>query len=325
MLQTAFLGDAVLCIPLLKSLKKAYPSSSIVLVCRKGLGEFFCATGLVGSAIEVDKSDKNSFKAAFKSTKKYSYDLILSPHRSFRSALWTKRLHPKLSIGFKRSLGSLFFSKVVTYQKSQHDVMRQLSLMQPLGINLSTLSKEDLSLRVKLPTAALSPFAEYKNAVIISPGSQWNTKRWTLEGFTEVARVLGERGYKVVVVGTEAEKVLGDEISLKVPGVINLCGQTTVLELAILLSFSKVLICNDSGTMHLAASVGTAVVSIFGPTVRALGYSPWNENSRVVEIENLKCRPCGAHGHDKCPIGTHACMKLIDASVVLKNALEFLA
>ena len=95
------------------------------------------------------------------------------------------------------------------------------------------------------------------------------------------------------------------------------------MELAQVLKQAEILICNDSGTMHVASSVGTPVVSIFGPTVPSQGYSPWNKKSRIVEV-NLSCRPCGAHGHDLCPIGTHDCMKKVTAEMVLTKAKEIL-
>jgi len=67
--------------------------------------------------------------------------------------------------------------------------------------------------------------------------------------------------------------------------------------------------------------VGTPLVSIFGPTTPSQGYTPWNKKSRVVEIP-LDCRPCGAHGHNKCPIGTHDCMKKISPEMVWAKSQE---
>jgi heptosyltransferase-2 len=81
---------------------------------------------------------------------------------------------------------------------------------------------------------------------------------------------------------------------------------------------AEALICNDSGLMHLASVAGLPTVAVFGPTTIALGYRPWQNQARVVERE-LFCRPCGKHGHVRCPLNTHECMKSISESQVLKE------
>jgi heptosyltransferase-2 len=79
-------------------------------------------------------------------------------------------------------------------------------------------------------------------------------------------------------------------------------------------------VCNDSGAQHLAGLVGTPTVSIFGPTVPQQGFVPWNPNVQLIENKNLKCRPCGKHGPESCPIGTHECMNSIKPDQVLSSS-----
>ena len=79
---------------------------------------------------------------------------------------------------------------------------------------------------------------------------------------------------------------------------------------------AQFIVCNDSASAHMAAFVHRPAMVIFGPTTLALGFRPWNDESRVVET-NLDCRPCGAHGHDRCPLGHHHCMVLIKSNDVL--------
>jgi heptosyltransferase-2 len=81
---------------------------------------------------------------------------------------------------------------------------------------------------------------------------------------------------------------------------------------------AKVLVCNDSGAMHVASIVDIPIISIFGPTVTSQGYAPWSFKAQVAEI-SLPCRPCGAHGHRECPIKTHDCMKKLDVDRVWKK------
>ncbi len=158
--------------------------------------------------------------------------------------------------------------------------------------------------------------------VVVAPSSQWATKRWTDEGFTQLIQLLTERGLNVYLVGAKSET----EHCLKIEGaassfakhveVRSLAGQTDLVTLHALLAMAEVVVTNDSGPMHMAAAAGRPVVGIFGPTTINLGYRPWSDQSQVVQV-NLPCRPCGAHGHNKCPIGTHDCMKKISAAQVM--------
>ena len=132
-----------------------------------------------------------------------------------------------------------------------------------------------------------------------------------------------EKGESVVVAGSPAEHELCAEIIKGLPGTYNLAGNTDLYDMIHVLRPAKYLVSNDSGTMHLAAAAGTPSVSIFGPTVLKLGYRPWQTEAKVVQ-RPLKCRPCGLHGHKKCPIGTHDCMKNVPVSDVLKATESYL-
>jgi heptosyltransferase II len=329
--QTAYLGDAVLSVPLLRSLKSKFPGAQIAFVCRKGVGALFTSSGVADVVIEVDKSDKSSLKNAFSETKNFKADLIISAHRSFRTALWVWRLRAPVRLGFRDSWSFFAYTKRVKRPDRTHDVLRQLSLLEALGekipapenlIDWMRLSEEsEFSLKIQFPPN--SKFEGDQGAVVIAPGSQWNTKRWTLSGYSELARRFLAENRRVVLAGTADEKALCDEIVRAAPGAMNMAGQTSILELAQLLQRASLLVCNDSGTMHVAVAAGTPVLSIFGATVPSQGYSPWSARSRIVDVE-LSCRPCGAHGHRECPLGTHDCMKKVTSEVVARSAKELL-
>jgi heptosyltransferase-2 len=83
------------------------------------------------------------------------------------------------------------------------------------------------------------------------------------------------------------------------------------------------LVTNDSAPLHVAAARGTPTVAIFGATTRGLGFSPFQDRSRVVEVE-LSCRPCGLHGGNDCPAGHFRCMGEISTKMVLSACDEML-
>src|SRR5690606_37578329 len=125
----------------------------------------------------------------------------------------------------------------------------------------------------------------------------------------------------IVIIGSPEEASYAQEIQEKIPGALNIAGKPSLIELVQLFKFGRYLVSNDNGAMHLGSVAGIPTVAIFGPTTLDLGYRPWNNRALVVEDVNLPCRPCGKHGHQKCPLGTHACMKNVSPRAV-KKALD---
>lgn len=157
-----------------------------------------------------------------------------------------------------------------------------------------------------------------KQWIMIFPGSVWATKMWSENGFVEIGQYLQNKNFQVFIMGGPGEEALGERIRQQIPNSISLVGKTSIYESAILLVRSKLMIGNDSASTHLACCAGIPTISIFGPTVLEFGFRPWSNQSYVVEKEGLLCRPCGPHGHRKCPLGTHECMKNISAESVKK-------
>jgi heptosyltransferase II len=333
-IQTAFLGDVLLSLPLLNRVKAIYPGAQVTLLCRKGVGEIFRELQFADEVIELDKKNKINFKKMFQLLKAQSYDLLLCPHESYRSHFMSMKIPAKTKIGFKNIWNFFIFNKSIKRDLTLPDALRQLSLIS----SVDSGSKEAIAhyqATKNIPAIAqmgfknsIKSYFKYEDVVkkfqiedqgiFIAPGSVWNTKRWKKEGFVEVAQKLS-RNNKVIFIGSPEERELCKEISREVDGSLNLAGKTSLLELLILLSRGKLLISNDSGAMHMGSVAELPTLAIFGPTVLDLGYQPWQEKAVVVENKELKCRPCGKHGHQKCPLGTHECMKSISAEIVLKN------
>jgi heptosyltransferase-2 len=334
-IQTAFLGDLLLSIPMLLRLRELYSDAEITLLCRKGLGEVFKELKLANLVVELNKKNKSEFSETISNLKKNSYDLLICPHESYRSAFITLQIKAKEKIGFKELWNFFVFHKSIERDMKLPDALRQLSLLSLIDKESKRAIEEYKKNPDKIPEISkmgirnkilahlkyveiLQKFNIPRNSVFIAPGSVWNTKRWTAEGFAQTAKTLSEKN-PIVFIGSPDEKVLSEDISRQVPGSKNLAGETSLLELLVLLTIGKLLVCNDSGAMHLASVAELPTVAIFGPTVLDLGYEPWQEKAIVVESKDLKCRPCGKHGHEKCPINTHECMKSISSREVLEN------
>lgn len=330
LIQTAFLGDLLLSIPLMKKMSETHEVS---LICRKGLGSFFQSLGLVHQVFEVQKSDAKSYDRVRQSFSQ-SVDLLVCPHMSFRSAWLAFQLPAKKKISFQTWWNFWAFDQRRKKRMGLPDALRQLDLASLWDDQI--LKKIDAyenhsSVEEKqygpVPEWASMQVVEYQpkvtrgqKTVAIFPGSVWPTKRWTLDGFTELANKFLESGYQVVLMGGKEEVDLGQQIQNKYPQVKSVIGQYSLLESLQFLQTVDLVISNDSGSQHLAAAAGTPTVSIFGPTVLSQGFRPWNSKVRIVENVGLFCRPCGKHGHKKCPRGTHECMTKISAGQVFQAA-----
>ncbi|RYZ89296.1 MAG: glycosyltransferase family 9 protein, partial [Proteobacteria bacterium] len=163
---------------------------------------------------------------------------------------------------------------------------------------------------------------ELVKTIALFPGSVWATKRWTEEGFVQAGNQLREEGHHILVMGGPGEEELCARVAALIPGAKNICGQTSIYESALVLSRIGGVIGNDSASLHLAATSQCPSVVMFGPTVLRFGFRPWQDQVAVVEMRDLACRPCGKHGHQVCPIGTHICMKGLEASIVTQKLKE---
>ena len=273
----------------------------------------------VKNIIVFDKS-KNSTFSLIKKLKKEKYNLAVSPHRSHRASysLFLSKIPER--VGFDKAGFSFLYTKKVRHRfDGTHEIDRNLRLLTVLD----GFSEEKL---IRYPEIFLSEEENNfykklglreKDYILVAPGSKWNTKRWTVEGFSELINKIGKEETVVLFGGKEdIEYVSQIEENLKVK-TVNLVGKTSLRESFSVVKNAKALISNDSAPVHMAVSFNTPVVSIFGPTVKDFGFYPYR-NGVVVEVKGLKCRPCGLHGHKTCPTGTFECMKGIKTYDVLK-------
>ncbi len=344
--QAAFIGDLFLSIPFLLRLKKKYPDNETILVCKKGLKEIFIKWSIVKQVFEVEKGKADSYNAIAQSINEFEIQNVFCLHQSFRSTLFTSKLKAKNKIGFATTVfdhlyKKMFFNHVVPYIKAWPDVIRQMSILTPLDPELDKImqSKDWAYLNQKDRQGGFPPIPEifqfpsldvfsqsregFQKAVALFPGSVWATKKWTHEGFGLVAQKLTQQGFRVCIMGGPDD--LADSLAIQklAPQAEVLTGKMSLYESSIFISQFDLIICNDSAPAHIAASLQRPVLSLFGPTVLDFGFRPWNDKSHVIEDE-LSCRPCGPHGHAKCPLGHHDCMKKIKADVVYDQALKML-
>lgn len=311
----SYMGDSILTTPLIKAVKKKLPDCSITFCVRPENAPLFEGLGFIDEVITFDKrgaeSGMKGLWAFVKKIRAMEFDMAISPHMSFRSSIIMFLSKIPERAGFVESAFSAAYTMSCAKDLTYHEVERYLLLFECV---FGHFPGEIITPEVYRDKALAEKFrAEFgERPVGINPGSMWETKKWPAENFAAVADMLKDRGYTPVIIGAEMDRPDVNRLiaSAKYEH-INMCGKTSLRELPALISSFKYLVTNDSGPMHVATATGVPCVAIFGPTVRELGFFPYDEVSKVAEIQGLPCRPCGKHGSAKCPKGHFKCMNEI--------------
>ena len=317
----SYLGDSVLTTPLIKAVKKKIPDSYIAFCVRPENAPLFEGVDFIDEVIVFDKrgSEKGiggtiSFAKKIREKK---FDLVFSPHMSFRTSAVMFLSHIPERVGFVESALSIAYTQSCAKDLTYHEVDRYLLLYDR---HFNEFPGEVIMPEVYLDKDKAEEYRKElpEKLVGINAGSVWQTKKWPAVKFAAVADKLKERGFTPVIIGSEEDRA--DVEKLKAAAKydhIDYCGKTTLRELPALISTFEYLVTNDSGPMHIATSCDVSCVAIFGPTVKELGFYPYDEKSKIAEIEGLDCRPCGKHGGEKCPKEHFKCMNEISPDDVM--------
>jgi heptosyltransferase-2 len=148
----------------------------------------------------------------------------------------------------------------------------------------------------------------------LCPGAEYGpAKRWPAEYFAQVAKAKQAEGWQVWVLGSSKEVALGAHIQQIAPGCMDLTGKTSLAEAMSLLASSKIVVGNDSGLLHIAAAVGSAVIALYGSMPPEIA-PPLTAKSAILYL-NLPCSPCFAR---ECPLGHFRCMRELTPDQVLQ-------
>jgi lipopolysaccharide heptosyltransferase I len=129
--------------------------------------------------------------------------------------------------------------------------------------------------------------------IVLLPGARWDNKRWPVEHFIQLARLMrGMDALNFVILGGDDERAAGEAIAKENPGrSLNLAGQTTLWEMIEWVRHGRLVISADTGPMHVAAALGRPLIALFGPTdPRKTG--PYGKPGSVLQINTLPCVPC---------------------------------
>ena len=187
-----------------------------------------------------------------------------------------------------------------------HEVERALSLVEAVGYGPSP--DDDLRLRVDRPGNGRPVEPPY---VVVHPGTSVPARAWPAERHAELVELLADAGETIVVTGAPEERELTRLVAgAPRPGVVDLGGRTSFAELADVLAAADAVVVGNTGPAHLAAAVGTPVVSLFAPTVPAARWRPWGVPVALLGDQEAACAGSRAR---VCPVEGHPCLAGVQA------------
>ncbi len=328
--QTAFIGDAILTLPMIQKLVELVHDPKIDVLAIPSTAEIFSASPYVNEVIIYDKKNEKSFSSLFRlsnSLKLKNYSRIYSPHRSFRTSLLVMNINVKETYGFSNSSFKHVYKNLIKYIPEHHEIQRNFDL---IGFNyendewkVSPIIKIDQS-AVNKVDIFVSNLKSKNNFIAMAPGSIWNTKKYPSEYIEEIIKYLSVRSYNVLLIGSEYDKTICEEIASKYNNVISTAGKFTLLESIDLLKRTELLICNDSAPTHMGMCAEISVLTLYCSTSPNFGFYPYNNKSSFLSYDDLKCKPCGIHGKNECPLKTFECGYKLDPGVVISKIEEML-
>lgn len=290
------LGDVCRSVPVLKSLRRAYPDARIDWLVQAEFVDAVRAHPDLSAVVPFARRDlslsklhraeaRRKMRELIRSVREPDYDLVVDCQGLARSGMlaWLTRAGTRVGHADAREMAWAGYTRRVRVGASEHTVDRMLDLVRAIGVEpvveMQLHAPEDT--RSTLPVDLLDA-----GPVVIAPTSRWAGKRWPIDRFAAVCRWLLEhtdRPIAIVGAGSERDQcgpVL--EMAANESRITDLVGATSIGSLMHLISRSSLVIANDSAALHMAVGYDKPIVALFGPTdTRKVG--PYHREADVLQ------------------------------------------
>ncbi len=324
-----WLGDVIFSSSVFKALKENYPNSKIVCLAVPRVADVVKSIEGVDDVIIYDEkgihwSPFGKFALIFR-LRKENFDAAFLLHGSMTRALLVFLAGIPLRVGYAtKKRGSLLTHSVDLPKNPMHRGDFYLNVIESFGLTIKDrryeLCVSNESLKFAEEILKMHQISDSDFSVILNTGGNWDLKQWPKENFSLLADQLEKRFHaKVIVIGAKKDIDRVDEIIKKSNAkMANLCGKTSFSQLMGLMKKVSLVISADSGPMHIASSVGTKTIGLFGPTRPEITGQRGKEKGCVI-FNNIGCNdnPCY---YLTCP--DNICMKAITVDDVIKKVKE---
>lgn len=307
-IQTAFIGDAILASSLLEKLHSYFPQAHVSILVRKGNESIYTDHPFLKEVLIWDKTVnklQNLFRLLF-TIRKRKFDCVINCHRYTSSGFLIGFSGAHHKAGYKQTPFSYLLNTAIKHVigNGKHEVERYNEL-------IADFTDEKFFHPKLYPSASdIGKTQPYKTGtyVCIAPASVWATKQLPEKKWLELIQ-LKLKNKKIYLLGAASDLDLCERIKSAFPDhqIENLCGKLNLLESCSLMKDAEMNYVNDSAPLHLASSVNAPVTAFFCSTIPEFGFGPLSDHSQIRQVNGLKCRPCGLHGHKSCPEGHFKC------------------
>lgn len=311
------IGDIILTTPVLKAFKEKYPDAVIDFLVLDKFKDSIEGVPYIDNLILFNKEKNDgiaNMKKFAQELKKNGYDYIFDLHSKLRSKVIAKEIGVKCFTYKKRSWWKTLLVKmrVIKYKVDDTIIRNYFGAFKDFNLEYKG---EDLTFTFPLEYA--TKFDKYVGLPVMAPGASKNTKKWTPEGFGELAGLIYKKyGKETLLIGGKEDIEICEKIDEISGGhTINMAGKLSLKESGALLSRAGFLVTNDSGPFHIARGVKCRTFVLFGPT--SPGMFDFDKSTVLID-RNENCSPCSLHGDKSCPKGHFNCMKKITGQDVFE-------
>ena len=318
------IGDIVLTTPVYRILKQQ-AKAEVHLLTKRTFSFSVKGNPHIDKVIEIDKNIDEKRDEL----KEESYDFVVDLHKNIRS-MQVKRLLGVPSRAFNKlnvEKWMLVNLKMDRMPPEPHIVYRYCAAAEPLGVKYDGKGMEfAIPGEDEVDVSAMSGGMLFPEGFIsVAIGASKPTKALTEE---QISQLVGHIHKPVALLGGPGDRDEAGRIAQAYDHVVAFAGELTLQQSASVVKQSSVLISPDTGMMHICAALDHPVISVWGNTVPRMGMTPFypqNSSTRwdVVEVANLKCRPCSKIGYDKCPKGHFKCIMSLNMARLASLAVSY--
>tara|TARA_Y100000996_G_scaffold328235_1_gene264279 strand:- start:803 stop:1819 length:1017 start_codon:yes stop_codon:yes gene_type:complete len=325
----SWIGDLLMSQSVFKFLKHKYHNCTIDVIARPYLSDLLKLMPEINNVHDLDiqhnelgitKRSKISMQL-----KKHNYSSAIILTNTFKSALvpWIMRIPER--IGYKRELRSILLTKSFKLIKHKDSMVNRY--LKLVGTTFNNNLRPSLRISSDQAEESKNKFLlnNMKKNIFLCPEAEFGiTKRWPKNNWIELAKRFKQNNYNVYFLGKDITSARVFEPVVNNSSIISLIGKTNLKEVTYLLSSANLVVANDSGLMHLAASLDVNLISIFGSS--SPFYTPplmKNNNGEVI-YKQLDCSPCFKNS---CPLNEDdnlKCLKSITVDEISKKAQPYL-
>ncbi len=311
------IGDIVLTTPVIRCLKQQVEGSIVHFVTKKQFLPLLQANPHIDKIHCLD----DSLTALVRELKKEKFDYIIDLHHNLRSWLVKSGLR-----SFDFSFRKLNIEKwlMVNFKIDRlpriHIVdryMQTLALFDVVndgkGLDYYIPENDTVDISI-LPTAFRQGY------IALVAGARHYTKQLPMNKLVALCDLIRK---PIILLGGKEDIVMGDAVAGHTKGMVyNACGKFSINQSASLVQQARLVISHDTGLMHIAAAFKKKIISLWGNTIPEFGMFPYfpDENSRIIQVEGLSCRPCSKIGLADCPKGHFRCMNELDEKQIASLA-----